>query len=97
MSCFSGEQDEVSRLFKIRRTVMQMLRDRGYEVDEETDINMSRTQFLEQFQFHGGKREELFIHKAKAPPDPANEDYEDRLRDPSSDQACLYFFFFSFL
>ncbi|KAJ8769644.1 hypothetical protein K2173_005247 [Erythroxylum novogranatense] len=56
-------EDEVKRLYRIRKTVMQMLRDRGYIVPD-ADINMSREQFLYKFG-ENFKREDLFIVKEK--------------------------------
>ncbi|XVE71936.1 hypothetical protein DITRI_Ditri10aG0191200 [Diplodiscus trichospermus] len=42
----SGEQ--ITKLFKVRRTVLQMLRDRGYSVDD-SDIKLTRQQFIDKF------------------------------------------------
>ena len=63
-------EDDISRLFRIRRTVMQMLRDRGYLV-LDLEINMNKLQFLEKFG-EGVKREDLVINKAKKN-DPADQ------------------------
>ncbi|KAI3878557.1 hypothetical protein MKX03_006026 [Papaver bracteatum] len=55
--------EEITRLFRIRRTVMQMLNDRGYLVGD-FEINETRAQFLAKF---GDKfrREDLDIKKSK--------------------------------
>ncbi|XP_022638649.1 DNA-directed RNA polymerases II and IV subunit 5A [Vigna radiata var. radiata] len=53
-------EEEVSRLFRIRKTVMQMLRDRGYLV-EDFEINVSKHEFKSKY----GERKDLFIHKSK--------------------------------
>lgn len=64
--------DEITRLYRIRKTVMQMLRDRGYLVGD-FEINMTRYQFVDKFG-DNMKREDLVINKAK--------------RNDSSDQVC---------
>lgn len=65
-------EEDISRLFRIRRTVMQMLRDRDYLV-LDLEINMNKRQFLEKFG-EGLKREDLVINKAKKN-DPADQIY----------------------
>ncbi|KAL9440669.1 hypothetical protein AB3S75_019353 [Citrus x aurantiifolia] len=67
--------EEIKRLFRIRRTVMQMLRDRGYFVGD-FEINMSKEQFISKFG-ENMKREDLVINKA--------------LRNDSSDQIYVFF------
>ncbi|GAY49602.1 hypothetical protein CUMW_120350 [Citrus unshiu] len=67
--------EEIKRLFRIRRTVMQMLRDRGYFVGD-FEINMSKEQFIAKFG-ENMKREDLVINKA--------------LRNDSSDQIYVFF------
>ncbi|CAK8533983.1 unnamed protein product [Lathyrus sativus] len=57
---FSDE--EITHLYRIYKTVLQMLRDRNYVVSE-TDINMSRQEFKSNFSDHM-KREDLFINKS---------------------------------
>ncbi|KAF2303942.1 hypothetical protein GH714_024784 [Hevea brasiliensis] len=50
-------EDEIKRLFRIRKTVMQMLKDRGYFVGD-FEINMTREQFISKFG-ENMKREDL--------------------------------------
>ncbi|CAO2042770.1 unnamed protein product [Urochloa humidicola] len=40
---------ETNRLWRIRRTVMQMLRDRGYMISDKEDIALSKADFVERF------------------------------------------------
>lgn len=56
-------EEEITRLFRIRKTVMQMLRDRGYLVTDY-EINMNRSQFVNKFG-DNMKREDLVLNKAK--------------------------------
>ncbi|KAK4564671.1 hypothetical protein RGQ29_006665 [Quercus rubra] len=67
--------EQVSRIYKVRKTVFQMLRDRGYSVDD-SEINMTRQQFTQHFG-ERIKRDELFIHKVK--------------EQDSSDQIYVFF------
>lgn len=53
--------EEITRLFRIRKTVMQMLRDRGYIVSD-FEIDMSKHQFLSKYG-ENTKREDLVIIK----------------------------------
>ncbi|KAG8487496.1 hypothetical protein CXB51_016257 [Gossypium anomalum] len=55
--------DEIRRLFRIRKTVLQLLKDRDYFVGD-FEINMSREQFISKFG-ENMKREDLVINKAK--------------------------------
>ncbi|MBA0797255.1 hypothetical protein Gohar_007970, partial [Gossypium harknessii] len=55
--------DEIKRLFRIRKTVMQMLKDRGYFVGD-FEINLSKQQFISKFG-ENMKREDLVINKTK--------------------------------
>lgn len=57
-------EEEIRRLFRIRKTVLQMLRDRGYLVGE-FEINMSMDDLLRKYG-ENMKREDLIISKAKA-------------------------------
>lgn len=54
----------MKRLCRIRRTVMQMLRDRGYLVGE-FEINIGLNEFVRKFG-ENMKREDLIISKANA-------------------------------
>lgn len=56
-------EDERNRLYRIRKTVMQMLRDRGYLVTDH-EINMSKNEFRNKYS-ENTKREDLVINKAK--------------------------------
>ncbi|KAM7256731.1 hypothetical protein ACFE04_012472 [Oxalis oulophora] len=56
-------ENEIRRLYRIRKTVMQMLKDRGYFVGD-TEIHVSREQFIQKFG-DNMKREDLIISKNK--------------------------------
>ncbi|KAJ9688372.1 hypothetical protein PVL29_014189 [Vitis rotundifolia] len=71
----SASEEEISKLFRIRKTVMQMLKDRGYFVGD-FEINMTKHQFVSKFG-ENMKREDLVINKAK--------------RTDSSDQIYVFF------
>jgi hypothetical protein len=68
-------EEEINRLFRIRRTVMQMLKDRGYFVGD-FEIDMTKEQFKNKYG-ESMKREDLVINKAK--------------RNNSSDQVFIRF------
>ncbi|XXG52928.1 hypothetical protein AAC387_Pa03g1124 [Persea americana] len=68
-------EDDTNRLFRIRRTVMQMLNDRGYLVGDH-ELTMTRSQFIDKFG-ENVKREDLVINKSK--------------RSDSSDQIFVFF------
>ncbi|GLJ42853.1 hypothetical protein SUGI_0888320 [Cryptomeria japonica] len=55
--------EQTNRLFRIRRTVLQMLHDRSYLV-AELEINMSKEQFLDKFG-EDPKKDDLVINKTK--------------------------------
>ncbi|GMI88575.1 RNA POLYMERASE II FIFTH LARGEST SUBUNIT, A [Hibiscus trionum] len=68
-------EDEIKRLFRIRKTVMQMLKDRGYFVGD-FEINLSKQQFISKYG-ENMKREDLVINKSK--------------RSDNSDQIYVFF------
>ncbi|KAG7014568.1 DNA-directed RNA polymerases II and IV subunit 5A, partial [Cucurbita argyrosperma subsp. argyrosperma] len=68
-------EEEITRLFRIRKTVLQMLKDRGYFVGD-FEIDMSREQFKHKYG-ESMKREDIVINKAK--------------RNDSSDQIYVFF------
>ncbi|KAA8534943.1 hypothetical protein F0562_029946 [Nyssa sinensis] len=71
----STTEEEITKLYRIRKTVMQMLRDRGYLVGD-FEIEMTKHQFIQKFG-ENMKREDLVINKAK--------------RNDSSDQIYVFF------
>ncbi|KAF3441394.1 hypothetical protein FNV43_RR15308 [Rhamnella rubrinervis] len=68
-------EEEITRLYRIRRTVMQMLKDRDYLVGDH-EANLTREQFKNKYG-ENMKREDLTINKAK--------------RNDSSDQIYVFF------
>jgi len=75
--CFAMvmSEDETNRLFRIRKTVMQMLKDRGYLV-ADFEVDMTKDQFRRKYG-ESMKREDLVINKTK--------------RTDSSDQIYVFF------
>ncbi|OWM86902.1 DNA-directed RNA polymerases II and IV subunit 5A-like [Punica granatum] len=57
-------EEEITRLFRARRTVLQMLQDRGYAV-EKSELEMTRRDFIDKFGSNL-KREDLLVLKDKA-------------------------------
>lgn len=60
----NSEVDEVTRLYRIRKTLMEMLNDRGYMVTD-SDINMTKDEFIAKYGGENIKKEDLTFHKAK--------------------------------
>ncbi|KAK6942724.1 RNA polymerase, subunit H/Rpb5 C-terminal [Dillenia turbinata] len=71
----SSSDELVGRLFRIRRTVMQMLKDRGYLVGDH-ELGMTKQEFINKYG-ENIKREDLVINKSK--------------RNDSSDQIFVFF------
>uniref|UniRef100_A0A804MED0 DNA-directed RNA polymerases II and IV subunit 5A n=1 Tax=Zea mays TaxID=4577 RepID=A0A804MED0_MAIZE len=59
----ASPDDEISRLFRIRRTVYEMLRDRGYGVRDE-QIKLERHKFIERYG-NPVRRDELTFNATK--------------------------------
>nr|XP_023916719.1 DNA-directed RNA polymerases II and IV subunit 5A-like [Quercus suber]POF05235.1 dna-directed rna polymerases ii and iv subunit 5a [Quercus suber] len=68
-------EDETNRLFRIRKTVMQMLKDQGYLV-ADFEVDMTKDQLRRKYG-ESMKREDLVINKTK--------------RIDSSDQIYVFF------
>ncbi|KAL0916434.1 hypothetical protein M5K25_013945 [Dendrobium thyrsiflorum] len=66
------EDEQTSRLYRIRRTVMEMLRDRGYLV-VDFEVSMTKMEFINKFG-QSIMRENLTINKAKKN-DPSDQIY----------------------
>ncbi|XP_010535925.1 PREDICTED: DNA-directed RNA polymerases II and IV subunit 5A [Tarenaya hassleriana] len=68
-------EEELKRLFRVRKTLMQMLKDRDYFVTD-SEIGMTKGQFIMKYG-ENMKREDLDVQKAK--------------RNDSSDQIYIFF------
>jgi DNA-directed RNA polymerase I, II, and III subunit RPABC1 len=68
-------EEEIRKLYRIRKTLMHMLRDRGYVV-LDSEINITREQFMQKYG-ENMKREDHVINKSK--------------RNNSSDQIYVFF------
>ncbi|RDX67900.1 DNA-directed RNA polymerases II and IV subunit 5A, partial [Mucuna pruriens] len=71
----SLSDEEISRLYRVRKPVMQMLKNRGYRVCD-MEINMSQQDFINLFP-QNLRREDFDIHTAKL--------------DNPADQICVFF------
>ncbi|KAK9268929.1 hypothetical protein L1049_000695 [Liquidambar formosana] len=71
----SLSEEEITRLYRVRQTVMQMLKDRGYLVPDP-DLNMTKHQFISKYS-ENMKRDDLVINKSK--------------RGENSDQIYVFF------
>ncbi|KAF8377795.1 hypothetical protein HHK36_031180 [Tetracentron sinense] len=71
----SSMEDETANLFRIRRTAMQMLKDRGYLV-EDFEINMTKSEFTEKYG-ENMRRSDLVFNKSK--------------QNDTSDQIYIFF------
>ncbi|KAF7152732.1 DNA-directed RNA polymerases II and IV subunit 5A [Rhododendron vialii] len=71
----STSDEEITKLYRIRQTVMRMLCDRGYLVGD-FELEMTKHQFIQKYG-ENMKREDLVINKAK--------------RNDSSDQIYVFF------
>lgn len=70
-----GNVQETSRLFRIRKTVLELLRDRGYVVlDTEQDLDMPFEEFSQRFEASSFNRDSLTMLKQKAD-DPSDQIY----------------------
>ncbi|KAM7259605.1 hypothetical protein ACFE04_015346 [Oxalis oulophora] len=65
-------EEEIRKLYRIRKTVMQMLRDRGYLV-ADSELNITIQDFIHKFG-HNMKREDLIISKSN-PNDTSDQIY----------------------
>lgn len=74
----SATEQEVSRLFRVRRTVLELLADRGFAVLEtDDDLNMPREAFESHFSAASFNRESLTMLRQK--------------QDDASDQIYVFF------
>ena len=89
--CFAMvlSDDETNRLFRIRKTVMQILKDRGYLV-ADFEVDMTKEQFRRKYG-ESMKREDLVINKTK------RTDSSDQVRFPINLSLSLYSILFYFL
>ena len=89
--CFAMvlSDDETNRLFRIRKTVMQILKDRGYLV-ADFEVDITKEQFRRKYG-ESMKREDLVINKTK------RTDSSDQVRFPINLSLSLYSILFYFL
>lgn len=74
----TATEQEVSRLFRVRRTVLELLSDRGYAVlNTEEDLLQPRSTFEREFALHNYNRDSLTLLRQK--------------RDNAGDQVYVFF------
>lgn len=74
----AGTEQEISRLFRVRKTVLELLLDRGYAViNSEEDLLLPRDAFEDQFKANNFNRESLTLLRQK--------------REDASDQIYVFF------
>jgi len=83
-------EEEITRLFRVRKTVLQMLKDRGYFVGD-FEVDMSREQFKNKYG-ESMKREDIVINKAKR-----NDSSDQVLSQTRAASFSLILLFVSFL
>ncbi|KAK9078342.1 hypothetical protein SSX86_002399 [Deinandra increscens subsp. villosa] len=67
----SLSDEEITKVHRVRKTCFEMLRDRGYEV-EDSEMQMTRKEFIDKY--NGTiRREDLTFHKSK--PDKSDQIY----------------------
>lgn len=75
ISRMATSEEEITKLYRIQRTIMQMLNDRGYIVADH-ELNLSKQRFIDKYGEHM-KRDALSIQKTR--------------RNDSSDQVFFVF------
>ncbi|KAK3144423.1 hypothetical protein QOZ80_4AG0312870 [Eleusine coracana subsp. coracana] len=72
----AAAEEDTSRLFRIRRTVLQMLRDRGYPAG---DIDISKAKFVENYG-SPARRDDLMIYR-----------FKQKEKEPPTDPIYVFF------
>ena len=76
------EVDEISNLFRVSKTVYQMLRDRGYIISEKK-LNQTKEQFKESYDNTSKNKLNILVEK--------RESEDDDFKDPVSRKLIVYF------